>query len=72
MSTTREARTVFQGDVVIVGGGLIGLACGTAAARAGFRTAIVSAGDPGAASPASAGILASGVGNATETFDPWA
>ena len=58
---------MFQGDVVIVGGGLIGLACGTAVARTGLRTVIVSAGDLGAASPASAGILAPGVGNATGT-----
>jgi glycine oxidase len=54
---------VFQADVVVVGGGLIGLACATEVAGAGLRTLVVSSSEPGAASPASAGILAPSVGN---------
>lgn len=64
MSTTRKPRAVFQPDVVVVGGGLIGLACATAVARAGVAVLVVSSTEPGAASPASAGILAPTVGDA--------
>ncbi|HJR67981.1 MAG TPA: FAD-dependent oxidoreductase [Gemmatimonadaceae bacterium] len=66
MSTTREARAVFHHDVVVAGGGLIGLACASAIAREGLRVAVVTSADQGAASPASAGILAPSVGKATE------
>jgi glycine oxidase len=54
---------VFQPDVVVVGGGLIGLACATAVAREGVGILVVSSTEPGAASPASAGILAPSVGD---------
>lgn len=64
MSTTRKPRAVFQPDVIVVGGGLIGLACATAVARAGVAVLVVSSTEPGAASPASAGILAPTVGDA--------
>ena len=64
MSTTRKPRAVFQPDVVVVGGGLIGLTCATALAREGVRILVVSSTEPGAASPASAGILAPTVGGA--------
>lgn len=46
-------------DVVIVGGGAIGAACARALATRGLRVTVVDAGaQPGAATPASAGILA--------------
>jgi glycine oxidase ThiO len=48
--------------VVVVGGGLIGLACGRAVAQRGLRVLVISSSEPGAASPASAGILAPSVG----------
>lgn len=59
---TREARAVFQPDVVVVGGGLVGLACATAIAREGLRVLVVSSNEHGAASGVSAGILAPSVG----------
>jgi glycine oxidase len=54
---------VFQPDVIIVGGGLIGLTCATEVARRGMRVLVISSNEPGAASPASAGILAPSVGH---------
>jgi glycine oxidase len=56
---------VFQADVLVVGGGLIGLACAPAVARAGLRVRVISAREPGAASAASAGILAPSVGRSS-------
>jgi glycine oxidase len=58
---------VFQADVAVLGSGLIGLACATALARTRLRTLIVSTSEDGAASPASAGILAPSVGNTLES-----
>lgn len=63
MSTTPEARGVFQPEAIVAGGGLIGLACTTAIARMGLRVLVVSSSEQGAASPAAAGILAPSVGN---------
>lgn len=54
---------VFQPDVVVVGGGLIGLTCATAVAREGLRVLVVSSSERGAASAVSAGILAPSVGS---------
>ena len=62
--TTREARTVFQPEVIVVGGGLVGLVCGSAVAREGGRVRVVSSSERGAASEVSAGILAPSVGSA--------
>jgi glycine oxidase ThiO len=46
-------------DVAVIGGGVIGAACARAAASRGLRVAVFEPGpDPGAASPASAGMLA--------------
>lgn len=46
-------------DVAVIGGGVVGAACARGAARRGLETVIFEAGpDPGAASPASAGMLA--------------
>jgi glycine oxidase len=56
---------VFQPDVLVVGGGLIGLTCATAVAREGLRVLVASSSERGAASPASAGILAPTVGAIT-------
>ncbi len=62
VSITRAPVTVFQPDVIVVGAGLIGLTCATAVARDGLRVLILSSDERGAASPASAGILAPSVG----------
>src|SRR5688572_5665628 len=64
VSTTREARAVFQPDVVVVGAGLIGLTCATAIAREGLRVRVISSNEHGTASGASAGILGPRVGRA--------
>jgi glycine oxidase len=54
---------VFQPDVIVVGGGLIGLTSATAVAQQGLRVLVISSSEPGAASAASAGILAPSVGH---------
>lgn len=48
-------------DVIVVGDGLIGLACAVAAAEAGLRVRLVGAARGGQASHAAAGMLAPGV-----------
>jgi glycine oxidase len=63
VSTTRTSAAVFQPDVIVVGGGLIGLTCATALARQDLRVLLISSNEPGSASPASAGILAPSVGH---------
>jgi glycine oxidase len=63
VSITREPAAVFQPDVIVVGGGLIGLTCATAVARHGLDVLAISSSEPGAASGASAGILAPSVGH---------
>lgn len=45
-------------DLVVVGGGLIGLACAWRARQRGLETCVLDAGDPGNASRAAAGMLA--------------
>ncbi len=55
---------MFQPEVIVVGGGLIGLGCATAIAREGVRVLVVSSSEPGAASGVSAGILAPAIGDA--------
>ena len=55
---------MFQPDVIVVGAGLIGLVCATAVAREGRRVLVISSSEEGAASGASAGILAPSVGDA--------
>ncbi|HXF96700.1 MAG TPA: glycine oxidase ThiO [Gemmatimonadales bacterium] len=53
------APRVSAVDVAVVGGGVIGAACARAAARRGLAVALFEPGpEPGAASPASAGMLA--------------
>jgi glycine oxidase len=66
VSTTRESTAVFQPDVIVVGGGLIGLTCATSVARDGHSVLLLTSNEKGAASPASAGILAPSVGSSPE------
>jgi glycine oxidase len=63
VSITRESAAVFQPDVIVIGGGLIGLTCATAIAGQGLRVHVITADERGAASLASAGILAPSVGH---------
>ena len=64
MSTTPGARGMFHPDVVVVGGGLIGLMCATALGREGVGVRVIASRESGAASSASAGILGPSVGSA--------
>src|SRR5438445_2486914 len=51
--------TMTTYDVVVIGGGVVGAACARAAALRGLSVAVFEPGpEPGAASPASAGMLA--------------
>ena len=45
-------------DVIILGGGVIGLSIAYALARQGASVTVLDAGEPGQASPAAAGMLA--------------
>src|SRR2546423_1880641 len=49
-------------DVVVVGGGVIGLSVALVAGRRGIRVRVVDAGRPGAASAVAAGLLAPSLG----------
>ncbi|HEX5970951.1 MAG TPA: FAD-dependent oxidoreductase [Gemmatimonadaceae bacterium] len=51
-------------DLVVAGGGIVGLTAALAAARRGLRVTLVDQPRPGAASRASAGILAPSIGDA--------
>lgn len=53
-------------DVLVVGGGVIGLACATACATAGLTVRVISNDEPGLASVAAAGMLAPTLEHATE------
>jgi glycine oxidase len=57
--TTRDTA-----DTLIIGGGLIGLACAAALARDGVTAIVLDDARPGVASPAAAGMLAPGVDRA--------
>lgn len=56
---------MFQPDVIVIGGGVIGLSCAAAIAREGRRALVISSTEAGSATAASAGILAPGVGSPT-------
>jgi glycine oxidase len=56
---------VSVSDLVIAGGGIVGLTTALAAARRGLRVTLVDQPRPGAASRASAGILAPSIGEAS-------
>src|ERR1051325_6607375 len=49
-------------DVVIVGGGVVGLSIALVASRRGIRVRVIDAGRPGAASAVAAGLLAPSLG----------
>lgn len=55
-------------DVLVIGDGVIGLATAIAIARAGGSCRILGRGTPGAASAASAGLLAPSIGDADREF----
>src|SRR5207237_1568771 len=57
--TTGE--TPLSGEVIVVGGGLIGLAISAALAERGVEVTLISEHRPGEASPAAAGMLAPSV-----------
>ena len=64
-SSSRDKSTA---DVLVVGDGVIGLATAIAIARAGGSCRILGRGTPGAASAASAGLLAPSIGDAEPQF----
>ena len=57
-------KTIPSADAVIVGGGLIGLACAAALARDGASAIVLDDSRAGAASPAAAGMLAPSIDRA--------
>jgi D-amino-acid dehydrogenase len=58
-------------DVVVVGGGIVGLSAGLRCARAGARVAVVDAGTAGQASAAGAGIVSPVGLSGDEASDEW-
>ena len=66
--TSSPARGKSTADVLIVGDGVIGLATAIAIARAGGSCRILGRTTPGAASAASAGLLAPSIGDAEPGF----
>jgi glycine/D-amino acid oxidase-like deaminating enzyme len=66
--TSSSSRGKNTADVLIVGDGVIGLATAIAIARAGGSCRILGRTTPGAASAASAGLLAPSIGNAEPGF----
>src|SRR3982750_4030964 len=63
-----SSRGKSTADVLIVGDGVIGLATAIAIARAGGSCRILGRTTPGAASAASAGLLAPSIGNTEPGF----
>jgi glycine/D-amino acid oxidase-like deaminating enzyme len=66
--TSSPSRSKSTADVLIVGDGVIGLATAIAIARAGGSCRILGRTTPGAASAASAGLLAPSIGDAEPGF----
>jgi glycine oxidase len=64
--TATPRPTASLPDVIVVGAGLIGLACAEAAAREGLRVRIIGEDRPGTASEAAAGILAPSIEHGRE------
>src|SRR5690349_14316702 len=64
-SPSQPSASPAGADVVIVGGGLIGLATAAALSARGASVALIAIEQPGEASPAAAGMLAPGVERAT-------
>lgn len=63
-----SARAKSAADVLVIGDGVIGLATAIAIARAGGSCRVLGHTAPGAASPASAGLLAPSIGDAEPEF----
>lgn len=63
-----QPSTARGADVLVIGDGVIGLATALAVARAGGSCRILGRTVPGAASIASAGLLAPSIGSASESF----
>lgn len=66
--TPRKAPTESTADVLVVGDGVIGLATAIAIARAGGSCRLIGRTVTGAASAASAGLLAPSIGHADDDF----
>lgn len=66
--TSSPSRSKSTADVLVIGDGVIGLATAIAIARAGGSCRILGRGTPGAASAASAGLLAPSLGDAERGF----
>ena len=66
--TSPSARNKSTADVLVIGDGVIGLATAIAIARAGGSCRVLGRGTPGAASAASAGLLAPSIGDAEPEF----
>lgn len=66
--TPTSSRSKSTADVLVIGDGVIGLATAIAIARAGGSCRVLGRGTPGAASAASAGLLAPSIGDAEPAF----
>jgi glycine/D-amino acid oxidase-like deaminating enzyme len=66
--TPSSSRGKSTADVLVIGDGVIGLATAIAIARAGGSCRVLGRTTPGAASPASAGLLAPSIGDAEPGF----
>ena len=66
--TSSSSRGKSTADVLVVGDGVIGLATAIAIARAGGSCRVLGRSTPGAASTASAGLLAPSIGDAEPEF----
>ena len=66
--TSSSSRGKSTADVLVIGDGVIGLATAIAIARAGGSCRVLGRTSPGAASPASAGLLAPSIGDAEPGF----
>ena len=68
MPRTSSTRAKSTADVLVIGDGVIGLATAIAIARTGGTCRVLGRGTPGAASSASAGLLAPSIGDAEPQF----
>src|SRR5256885_929542 len=66
--TSPETKSESTAEVLVIGDGVIGLAIAIAIARSGGSCRLIGRTVPGAASAASAGLLAPSIGNADEEF----
>src|SRR5689334_1121643 len=68
MPRTSSTRAKSTADVLVIGDGVIGLATAIAIASTGGTCRVLGRGTPGAASSASAGLLAPSIGDAEPQF----